>query len=99
MIRTARCNPCMPQLEFTRAFLKDVKRWRKSGISMSPFDEFVRTVHTVWPPPPKYESHLLIGPFEGVWDVHLRQNWVILLQLREGKVRFLRMGTHADLGL
>ncbi len=66
---------------------------------MAPFDEFVATAASTWPPPAKFEAHLLIGPFEGVWDVHLRQNWVLLLRFHVGTVTFLRMGTHAELGL
>lgn len=66
---------------------------------MSPFDAFVRmTMHT-WPPPAQYEPHLLLGTLEGVWDIHLRQNWVLLLRFHTGTVHFLRMGTHAELGL
>lgn len=66
---------------------------------MELFDEFVRAIKVNWPPPAKYEGHLLTGKFEGIWDVHLRQNWVLLLQFQEGTVHFLRMGTHAELGL
>jgi mRNA interferase YafQ len=90
---------CMPQLEFPRSFLKDMKKWKKSGQSMEKFDAFVRIVAQTWPPPAQYDPHLLQGPFAGVWDVHLRQNWVLLLRYEHGTVRFLRMGTHAELGL
>lgn len=90
---------CMPQLEFSRSFLKDIKKWKKSGQNMEKFDAFVRIVSQTWPPPSQYDPHLLQGPFAGVWDIHLRQNWVVLLRYQQGAVRFLRMGTHAELGL
>ena len=89
----------MPQLKFLPGFLKDMKRWKKSGRSMDPFDEFVLIVQKIWPPPPKYEPHMLAGTFKGLWDIHLRQNWVLLLQFENGILYFVRMGTHADLGL
>jgi mRNA interferase YafQ len=89
----------MPHVEFSKRFLKDVKKWRQSGKNMEPFEEFLRIIQDIWPPPARYEAHLLVGPFDGVWDIHLRQNWVLLLQFRTGTVRFLRMGTHAELGL
>lgn len=89
----------MPQLKFSKRFLKDVKKWRKSGQNMKLFDEFVDVITHTWPPPEQFEPHLLRGPFEGIWDIHLRQNWVVLLQFRSGTVYFLRMGTHAELGL
>jgi mRNA interferase YafQ len=89
----------MPQIKFSKRFIKDVRRWRKSGQNMALFDEFVAVIMQTWPPPQKYEPHLLQGPFEGVWDIHLRQNWVVLLKFELGTVSFLRMGTHAELGL
>ncbi len=89
----------MPQLEFSKQFLRDVKKWRKSGNNMALFEEFLTVATHTWPPPAKFEAHLLIGPFDGIWDIHLRQNWVLLLRFRTGTVTFLRMGTHAELGL
>ena len=66
---------------------------------MQPFETFVGIVRHTWPPPATYEPHLLSGTLEGSWDIHLRQNWVILLCFHAGTVYFLRMGTHAELGL
>lgn len=66
---------------------------------MALFDRFVNIVTDTWPPPVQFEPHLLVGPFSGVWDIHLRQNWVLLLRFETGTVHFLRMGTHAELGL
>jgi mRNA interferase YafQ len=98
--RTLRaCLRLYTQINFPRKFLKDVRKWRKSGQNMALFDEFIILVTHTWPPPAHYEPHFLQGPFKGVWDVHLRQNWVPLLRFEAGTVRFLEMGTHADLGL
>lgn len=99
MMPKVHSKPCMPQLNFSRQFLKDVRKWRKSGQSMALFDGFVAVIMQTWPPPAKYEPHLLQGPFAGIWDIHLRQNWVVLLRFQAGTVHFLRMGTHAELGL
>lgn len=90
----------MPQLELAHRFLKDVKRWKRSGRSLEPVEEFFRRIERgMWPPAAQYEAHMLHGELEGVWDVHLRQNWILLVQFREGTVEVLRMGTHAELGL
>ena len=89
----------MPNVKLTRRFLKDLDKWEKSGKNMSPLDEFINAIHTIWPPPGKYEAHLLAGEMEGIWDIHLRQNWILLARFHEGTVTLLRMGTHADLKL
>lgn len=89
----------MPKLSFSTRFAKDVRKWKRSGRSMQPFEEFLQIVRNTWPPPARYEAHLLQGEFAGIWDVHLRQNWVLLLRFHEGTLEFRRMGTHAELGL
>src|SRR3990167_1487634 len=99
MMRKKLSKPSMPQLEFKKQFLKDMKKWRRSGKNMEPFNEFVRTIRHTWPPPPKYEPHLLSGRLEGMWDIRLQQNWVLFLRFHDGTVYFHRMGTHAELGL
>ena len=66
---------------------------------MDAFDEFVLVVQEIWPPPAKYEAHMLAGSFEDLWDIHLRQNWILLLRFENGILYFVRMGTHAELGL
>ncbi|OGJ63574.1 hypothetical protein A3H90_02850 [Candidatus Peribacteria bacterium RIFCSPLOWO2_02_FULL_55_36] len=90
----------MPPLEITHRFLKDVKRWKRSGRGLEPLEElFCRIEKGMWPPAVQYEAHLLSGDLEGVWDIHLRQNWIVLVKFHEGTVWALRMGTHAELGL
>lgn len=89
----------MPNVELTKRFLKDFDKWKKSGKNMAPFDEFVSVIHTTWPPPSKYEAHLLSGELEGIWDIHIRQNWIVLAEFHNETVTLLRMGTHADLKL
>lgn len=90
----------MPRLELTHRFLKDVKRWKKSGRSLELLEElFYRIAKGMWPPAAQYKAHLLRGELEGVWDIHLRQNWIVLVKFDEGTVWALRMGTHAELGL
>lgn len=89
----------MQKLEFTKRFLKQVEHWKLSWRGLEPLHEFIDIVKVAWPPPPKYEAHMLRGSLDGIWDIHLRQNWILLVRFQGGTVRFLRMGTHAELGL
>lgn len=70
-----------------------------AGKDIEPLNTFIDVVRTTWPPPAKYEAHMLGGPLEGIWDIHIRQNWIVLLRFEKSTLYFLRMGTHADLGL
>ncbi len=89
----------MQKIDFSRQFLKDRKKWSRSGVSMQPLEAFICTIQYTWPPPAQYEPHLLAGPMDGIWDIHLRQNWIVLLRFDAGIVLLLRMGTHGELGL
>ena|SRR3989338_4257128 len=90
---------CMPNIEYTKRFWKDVQRWERSGKGIDPLHEFLRMAQDEWPLPAKYEAHLLAGPMEGIWDIHIRQNWIVLMEYHAGTITLLRMGTHAELGL
>ena len=67
---------------------------------MEPLEELLRMIaEGMWPPLAKYEAHRLSGELEGIWDIHIRQNWVVLAKFEQETVYILRMGTHAELGL
>ncbi|HLD71032.1 MAG TPA: type II toxin-antitoxin system mRNA interferase toxin, RelE/StbE family [Candidatus Peribacteraceae bacterium] len=90
----------MPQYDLTNHFLKDLKKWKRSGKGIEPLEDLLRMIQEgMWPPIAKYEAHMLTGNLEGMWDIHIRQNWVVLAKFENGIVYILRMGTHADLGL
>ena len=90
----------MPQYDLTNHFLKDLKKWKRSGKGIEPLEDLLRMIQEgMWSPIAKYEAHMLMGNLEGMWDIHIRQNWVVLAKFENGIVYILRMGTHADLGL
>jgi addiction module RelE/StbE family toxin len=67
---------------------------------MDLFENFLKVVlEDTWPLPRHYRAHLLQGNLKGVWDVHLRHNWVIFFQKKETVITLLRTGTHAYLGI
>ncbi len=65
---------------------------------MEPFAVFLRDCQH-WPLPVKYEAHMLIGDQQGIWDIHIRQNWIVLLKKEKDTITLLRTGTHAMLGI
>lgn len=87
----------MPKIDYHRQFRKDLQRLRKSGVDMTVFEVFVEDLQRSWPLPTKYQAHLLHGKYAGIFDVHIRQNWVVFLKKKADKVILLRTGTHASL--
>lgn len=77
---------------------KDVRRCKKAGWDMTLFERFMNDCER-WPLPQKYEAHELLGEKKGIWDIHLRQNWLVFLKKEGDTITLLRTGTHASLGL
>lgn len=89
----------MLRIDYARQFKKDLLRLKKAGWKMSTFDEFADVLRNQWPLPSRYEAHQLVGDKEGIWDIHIRQNWVLFLKKEGSVITLLRTGTHADLGI
>jgi addiction module RelE/StbE family toxin len=66
---------------------------------MHPFDLFIEELQSHWPLPAKYETHPMLGDQNGVWDIHIRQHWIVLLKKEGNAITLLRTGTHAMLGI
>lgn len=82
-----------------RQFLRDVSRLKKSGWPMKPLTDLLNHLRVGPPFPPKYQIHELQGELAGVWDAHIRQNWVVLFRYRGKSIELSRTGTHASLKL
>lgn len=80
-------------------FHRDYARWKKAGWNMRQLDAFLNDATAHWPLSPKYKAHQLKGHLQGVWDVHIRQNWVVFFRVEKEYIKLLRMGTHAYLGI
>lgn len=83
---------------FHRRCDKDLERLKAAGWNMKPFEQFLLDC-VQWPLPKKYEAHQLMGDKDGIWDIHIRQNWIVFLKKEGSVIRLLRTGTHADLGI
>ena len=44
-----------------------------------------------------HRDHKLIGNFVGRRECHLESDWLLIYKLKEDRIIFERMGTHADL--
>ena len=66
---------------------------------METLEQFITDAETFWPLPEKYEMRPLKGALKGIWDAHIRENWVVLFSKDKDTIILLRTGTHAYLGL
>lgn len=51
-----------------------------------------------WILPKEHKSHLLSGNYNGIWECHIRPDWLLIwLQNDTAKEKIDRTGTHSDL--
>ncbi len=94
-------QPCVlsMQILIEPTFRRDYARWKKAGWNMRLLATFISDASSGWPLPSKYEAHPLKGRLQGLWDAHIRQNWVVFFRVEKDCIKLLRMGTHAYLGI
>jgi len=85
-------------IHFHKRFEHDWMKLKQSGWNIKLLERFVSTC-TAWPLPKAYEAHQLAGDLTGLWDAHIRQNWVVLFRKEKNDIFLLRTGTHAMLGI
>ncbi|MDD5056144.1 MAG: type II toxin-antitoxin system YafQ family toxin [Candidatus Peribacteraceae bacterium] len=85
-------------IRYHRRFRHDVKKLQKSGMNMDPLRDFISACER-WPLLSSYQTHQLSGDKVGMWDAHIRHNWVVLFEKHPDHILLLRTGTHAALGI
>ena len=87
----------MRKIQTHKNFDKDVKKLIKSGHDLKPLKDLILILEQGNKLPAKYKPHELKGKFKGIWDCHIKNNWVLLYIPDESTVVLLRTGTHAEL--
>ncbi len=85
-----------------RQFDKNLRKLLKSGIRKDLVDLAVKDL-LMWvcrekPLPAKYNLHKLKGNLQGVWDIHLKYDLVLLFKLDEDDkcIYLLNIGSHSE---
>lgn len=45
----------------------------------------------------KYDVHTLRGKYNGYWECHLEPDFLLIWQVKESEVVFVRTGNHSEL--
>lgn len=88
------------ELLLHRQFKKDLQKLKRAGWNMEQAKAALFVLAEGPPFPVKYGVHELQGSMQGVYDMHVTHNWLILFCYREKNViEILRTGTHASINL
>lgn len=87
------------QLEFTRQYLKNLKRARKRGLEEEKLNEVILLLLKGEQLPASNRDHALTGDYKGFRECHVSPDWLLIYRRDKSLqiVTLVRTGTHADL--
>lgn len=89
----------MYQLEYANSFKKDLKTCKKRGYDLKLLQEAINILQESGKLPAKYQPHKLSGKLEGLWECHIKSDWLLIWQQNDTELILIMTdtGTHADL--
>jgi mRNA interferase YafQ len=87
------------ELKKTSQFKSSIKLARKRGLDISLLEEIIEKLRTDEILEQKYHNHELTGNFKGIWECHVKPDW-LLLYFKDNDVLTLTLvdtGTHSDI--
>ena len=83
----------------TNQFEKDVKRCKKRGLPMGDLRTVISLLAKDGHLPESYRPHKLSGNRSGLWECHIKSDWLLIWEQFEEELRLLMLatGSHSDL--
>ena len=83
----------------TSQFKKDLKLSIKRNKPITKLDKAIDVLTSGDTLPIEYKEHILIGNFKGIHECHIENDWLLLFEFDEEKLRLILhgVGTHSDL--
>lgn len=89
----------MYKIDYTRRFLKDLKRCQKRGMDIQLIREAVALLAATGTLPMKYCPHKLVNQKVETWECHIQPDWLMTWQQNDMELTllFLQTGSHSDI--
>lgn len=86
-------------LEYSGQFKKDLKLMIKRGANVEDIRTVLHHLEDEGQVPSTYRPHILTGKFNGIWECHIKPDWLLLYDVSDTikLVRLVRTGTHSDI--
>ena len=81
----------------TSKFAKDYDRAKKRGKDIKKLKGVIGVHLDGTKLAPKYKDHLLTGDCAGCRECHIEPDWLLIYEIQDNDMIFLRTGTHTDL--
>ena len=76
---------------------KDIKKCNKRGFDLKEFLKVIDFLEKTGEVPSYYKPHVLSGNYAGVWECHIKPDWLLLWIKFGNEITIIRTGTHSDL--
>lgn len=88
----------MYKISYTNQFKKDLKKCQKRGMDMMLIQFVIQLLAQNGKLPATYKPHLLSGNKDGIWECHIKSDWLLLWRQNNKELTLLMLetGTHSD---
>lgn len=89
----------MYTVEYSNSFKHDLKRCAKRGYPIDDLYDVIELLKKSGTLPPQYRPHKLTGNYAGLWEAHIKPDWLLVWSQNDTQLILLmtNTGTHADL--
>lgn len=88
----------MKELELTSRFKKDLKRIQNNQQRILNVKRVLEFLQDEVPLPSKYRMHKLTGNYNGCWECHVENDFLLIwIDEEENIIKLLRLGSHSEL--
>ena len=82
---------------FRKQFRKDLERIKRTGRDTTRLLDIIELLTNYQPLPPNCRDHQLVGNIKDYRECHLGGDWLLVYQLSDDNVTFVRTGSHSEL--
>lgn len=89
----------MYSIEYSGQFKKALKRCAKRGCPLDLLSRTIAILSEKGELPAEYKPHILSGKYAGIWECHIKPDWLLLWRQDNDKLVLLLLttGTHSDI--
>jgi mRNA interferase YafQ len=84
-------------LDYTNRFKKDIKLCLKRNYNIALLEVVLLELREKGELPLKYNPHILSGNKDGLWECHIKSDWLLTWYFDKNTIVLVRTGTHSDL--
>lgn len=86
-------------VSYTKQFEKQLKLCHKRGLDIELLTKAISILEENGSLPQSYKPHKLKGVYSGLWECHLKPDWLLVWEQKDNELIlvFIATGTHSDL--